>query len=135
MTEWSVEASATTSETPAAPDTEPPVTGIYANIYKAAFAITPAEVYVSGEGYHHQMTASVATDDTQPVQYKFLCLDDSRFSSGWQVDPYYDVLVSSLSSKSNWKWQVLTRDSAEPTPNVGTPSNYWDCRGNTYPYP
>lgn len=134
-TEWSALTSATTSETPTAPDTEPPVTGVYANIYKATFAITPDEVLVSGEGYYHQMTAFTATDDTPPVEYRFICLDDSRFSSGWQIDPYYEVIVSTLQSKSNWKWQVRTRDSAEPTPNLGVLSNYWDCQGNSYPYP
>jgi hypothetical protein len=147
MTGWSVEASATTSETPAPPDTIPPVTGLYANIYKAAFSTTtfpeqpaspggrnPVEVYDSSDGYHHRMIAADATDDSPPVQYRFICVDDSRFSSGWQTDSYYDVRVSTLSSKSNWKWQVITRDSAVPR-NLGALSDYADCRGNTYPYP
>ncbi len=145
-TEWSVTASATTADTPALPDLEPPITGLYANIYKAAFSPTdfpeqpapgglnPVEVYLA-DGYHHRMIAAAATDDTPPVQYKFTCLDDSRFSSGWQEDPYYDVLVSSLTSKSSWRWQVRTRDSAEPTPNLGGLSDYWNCQGDFVTYP
>jgi subtilisin family serine protease len=132
---WSVPASATTSETPTAPDTEPPITGVYANIYKAAFAVVPDEVWISGSGYHHQMTAVTATDDTPPVEYMFICYDESGFNSGWQTDPFYDVLVSSLQSKSYYKWRVITRDSVTPTPNYGVSSDYWNCRGESAPYP
>ena len=139
-TAWSAPASATTADEPTPPDIDPPVTGVHANIYKAAFVppaagqFNPQEVLL-GDGYHHQMTAVTATDDTPPVQYRFICVSDSRFSSGWQEDnPIYDVLVATQ-SRSSWIWQVVTRDSVSPTPNVGDLSDYWNCRGQTFPYP
>jgi predicted outer membrane repeat protein len=146
-TAWSVAVSATTTNTPTLIDTEPPVTGLYANIYKPAFSPTtfptqpapgglnPVEVQLT-DGYYHLMVAATATDAlSPPVQYRFICVDDSRFSSGWQESPSYQVRVSSLSSRSSWKWQVQTRDSAAPTPNVSPLSDYANCRGETYPYP
>ncbi len=134
-TAWSVPGSATTTAEPNQGfDNLPPVTGVYANIYKAAFAVAPREVFLAN-GYHHQMTAVVATDQSPPVRYRFICVTDGRFSSGWQENPFYDVLVSSLQSKSSWIWQVVTRDSVSPTPNVGTLSDYFNCRGQSYPYP
>ena len=81
------------------------------------------------------MTAVTAADATPPVQYKFICMNDSRFSSGWQADPFYDVIVSSIQSREGWLWQVVTRDSVVPTPNVGVRSDYFNCRGETLPYP
>ena len=138
VTAWSVEGSATTTAEPNEPnaglDILPPETSVYPNIYKAAFAVVPTEVLLAN-GYHHQMTAVTATDQTPPVQYKFICVSDSRFSSGWQTNPFYDVLVSSMQSRSSWLWQVVTRDSVQPTRNVGTLSDYFNCRGQSFPYP
>ncbi len=144
-TAWSAPASATTADEPTPSDFDPPETGVHTNIYKAAFSRTefpeqpasgelnPVEVSLP-DGYHHRMIAVEATDATEPVQYMFICVSDSRFSSGWQEDTAYDVLVA-IRSRSSWIWQVVTRDSASPTPNVGDLSDYWNCRGQTYPYP
>lgn len=139
-TEWSdPPAAATTLPAGTEPDTEPPVTGVHADIYKAAFEDTggfnPDAVYVSGEGYYHTMTAVAATDATGPVWYKFICTNESSFSSGWQQDPAYTVLVSALQSKDYYMWQVVTRDSVTPVPNEGSLSDYHNCKGDVVPYP
>ncbi|MBN1796204.1 MAG: S8 family serine peptidase [Sedimentisphaerales bacterium] len=136
MTAWSVAAEATTSDDVTPPDDEPPITqaGPYAGTTKADFAVPPQEGSDT-TGYYHFMTAETATDATPPVWYKFTCHSDSRFSSGWQQNPYYSVYVSTFVSRASWIWTVQTRDSVEPTANVGIPSNKYDCRGNMVPYP
>jgi hypothetical protein len=136
-TTWSVEASATTTAEPTPPDLQPPVTGVYTNIYKAAFAVVPDETFVSGVGWVQTMTAVAAADATPPVQYKFYCYDEPGLSSGWLDVPTYQVTVSppSMQSKDYLKWQVRTRDSVVPNPNYGDFSDYYNCRDQSYPYP
>jgi subtilisin family serine protease len=142
QTEWSVERIGS----PCDRDTEPPVTGVHADIYKAAFAdpegdaiSNPSEVYVAtpqaDKGYYHVMTAVEATDATEPVWYKFICTNNGAFSSGWQQDPTYAVRVSVLQSKDYYMWQVITRDSVTPVPNQGHLSDYHNCKGDVVPYP
>jgi hypothetical protein len=43
--------------------------------------------------YWVQMMAATATDASGGVEYYFECVDDPRFNSAWQVDPYYEVHV------------------------------------------
>ncbi|MHC4750527.1 MAG: right-handed parallel beta-helix repeat-containing protein [Planctomycetota bacterium] len=57
---------------------------------------TPREVYGGGNSFDYwaEMTAAIATDDSGgPVEYFFLCTTASGFSSGWQTDPFYTVLL------------------------------------------
>ncbi|UCG59514.1 MAG: right-handed parallel beta-helix repeat-containing protein [Phycisphaerales bacterium] len=43
--------------------------------------------------YWAQMLAETATDASGGVEYYFECIDSPLYSSGWQVDPYYEVWV------------------------------------------
>ncbi len=105
--------------------------------FKSAFEVLPYQE-LRADGYYHIMTVAAATDDTTPVLYKFICYENSWYSSGgqgstepeWTLNRTYIVHVSgSAGGPKNWVWQVQTRDSVVPIPNMGYQSDYWRVDG------
>jgi len=58
--------------------------------------------------YWIEMTAATATDASGVVEYFFECVDDHRYSSGWQAATYYTVNVGR--GGLGWGWRVKARD-------------------------
>jgi glucuronoarabinoxylan endo-1,4-beta-xylanase len=56
------------------------------------------------------MTATTATDDTDPVLYYFECTTDGNKSSGWQTDATYEA--TGLERSTEYSFRVKARDSA-----------------------
>jgi parallel beta-helix repeat protein len=104
-TAWSDVATATIDRSPPTPN---PLT----------WTSLPTQTFGGGQ-YTHSMACVTATDVTGPVQYKFICLDNSGVSSGWQAGTSYSVGVGTFSCR--YRWQVVARDglgnqtSADPT--------------------
>ena len=87
-----------------------------------------------GNFLHHRMTAQTATDDSPPVMYMFVGFGIAeQFSSGWQINPTYEVPVANAGFSRDYYWQVRVRDSALPVPNEGTPSDWWNTDGSYQP--
>ena len=57
--------------------------------------IEPAKIRIGGGSfnYHATMTAVEAADENGPVEYFFWCTSESGFSSGWQSERTYTVLL------------------------------------------
>ncbi|MFA5293609.1 MAG: endo-1,4-beta-xylanase [Phycisphaerae bacterium] len=56
------------------------------------------------------MTATIATDDSMPVQYYFECTNDSSKNSGWQASTTY--IAAGLSPSTLYTFRVKARDNA-----------------------
>ena len=63
---------------------------------------------ISGGSFYHTMTCVAATDATGPVQYRFICVDYSAISSGWQTSTTYTAVVGGSHS---YRWQVQAKDA------------------------
>ncbi len=120
-----------TTPLPGVADVTPPIP------LKASFDSGPV-VQALGDGYYHTMTAVTATEEqeggTPPVWYKFYC-EESGFNSGWQLSPTYSVRISTLNQWGQLFWQVQTRDSVAPFPNVGQISDKRNAFGQVIPVP
>ncbi|MHC4498736.1 MAG: right-handed parallel beta-helix repeat-containing protein, partial [Planctomycetota bacterium] len=77
---------------------------------------TPREIFDRTDSagidyYRAEMTAVVATDDTGGlVEYFFECTTQSGFNSGWQIDPFYSVVLGR--SGQGQIFRVKARDLA-----------------------
>ena len=98
-------------------DTTPPVTDPNLGEPDRYVSKWDVEPYEHGSGWYiyHSMTAVVATDESEPVEYYFKC-SDNRYSSDWQESPSYTVLVGNIGTGFSYK--VKTRDSS-PNQNEG----------------
>jgi hypothetical protein len=92
-TGWSVEGCATTqappdvnAPTPNPMDWEDPNSG------PELFLMDPN---LGNFGWGVRMTAATAVDDQFGVEYYFECTNYGQFSSQWQANPYYEVLIGS----------------------------------------
>ena len=92
------------------PDTSPPTPN------PATFSSAPAADSSSAIS----MTATTGSDDTGPVEYYFNETSENSggTDSGWQTSPSYTD--TGLSASTQYTYTVQMRDSASPTPNVGT---------------
>jgi len=86
-TDWSVPLDATTLTEDAVVD----ITAPTPDPMLWAAGGEPEEIYGGGGGsdYYATMTAEVATDDLDDVEYNFICTTYAAFSSGWQDSPTY----------------------------------------------
>jgi hypothetical protein len=99
-TNWSTEASATTTSPPI--DTTPPTPN----------PMTWASVPQSVSSTSITMTATTASDTSLPVQYYFECTTDGSKSSGWQTSTTY--VATGLTTGTVYTFRVKARDSAYP---------------------
>jgi hypothetical protein len=69
------------------------------------------------------MTATTGSDSSGPVEYYFdeTSGNPGGADSGWQTSPSYTD--GGLNPSTQYTYTVTMRDSATPTPNMGTPSN------------
>ncbi|UCG57839.1 MAG: right-handed parallel beta-helix repeat-containing protein [Phycisphaerales bacterium] len=83
----------------------------------------PKEVYRGGgwQDYWAEMTAEEAHDPVG-VEYYFECTSQPGFSSGWQVDPYYEVQVGRQGQRH--RFRVKARDLS-PSRNETGWSEEW----------
>ncbi len=89
------------------PDTSPPQPD------PMTFSVSPAASGTDAVA----MTATTATDATQPVQYMFQCTSATPggTSSFWQIGTSYTD--TGLSANTIYSYRVAARDSTLPTPN------------------
>jgi hypothetical protein len=91
---WSDEASADT------PEGDPPAPIQWAEL--------PEEIYGGGGNwdFYATMTAEIAEDPSQPVEYYFQCTTESDFSSGWQDSPVYTVPVGASGQAHRFRFRA-----------------------------
>jgi hypothetical protein len=73
--------------------------------------VQPYEVKLGNDlQYGATMIAAEAVDDQEGVEYFFQCTTESGFSSGWQSDREYTVLVGRRSQRH--RFRVKARDTS-----------------------
>ena len=79
----------------------------------------PSEINIGGGAfqYHATMTAAIATDDAEDVEYFFQCTTESGFSSGWRTEPEYTVLLGR--SGQRHRFRVKARDTSSSHNETG----------------
>jgi len=110
-----------------APVTDPTYPEYDERRYTSTWEDFPHEV-VRGTEVWAVMTVTEATDESTPVEYKFVCTNEDGFSSGGEGDPggtewreerTYEVLVRQGTPGAGMRFKVKARDSAEPIRNEG----------------
>jgi chitodextrinase len=69
--------------------------------------------WLEGGYYYEAVEVSNAgniSDESPPIEYKFICYNNNGYSSDWITEPRYYVLVSTIDNK-NYSWQVKARDA------------------------
>ncbi|MDD5064204.1 MAG: S8 family serine peptidase [Phycisphaerae bacterium] len=110
-TQWSAIGYASTGQAPVEVDTTPPEPPTM------TWASPPAAV--PGSSTAITMTATTATDSSNPVMYYFECTSNGTFTSAWQINTTY--LATGLAPSTLYTFTVKARDNAGP-PNENLPS-------------
>lgn len=79
------------------------------------WVIPPTESGVSGSRIQ-TMQCDDATSPSLPVEYKFVCVDNSSISSAWQTSTTYTVAVG---SPHFYRWYAIARDAIGNTTSKG----------------
>ena len=87
-----------------------------------SWVIAPREIIV-GSSRVHTMTCATATDASEPILYKFVCVDYSAISSGWQTSTTYTVNVGGT---HYYRWYAIAKDAAGN--QTGTGNTVWVIR-------
>jgi hypothetical protein len=75
----------------------------------------PRQIIIGG-GYYHAMKCCEVIDQNPPILYRFVCLDNSSISSGWQEITSYQVLVGAA---HYYRWYVIAKDGYGNTTGKG----------------
>jgi hypothetical protein len=106
-TQWSAIGYATTGQPQV--DVTPP------DPYDMTWASPPAAI--PGSSTSITMTATTATDSSQPVRYYFECTSNGAFTSTWQTNTTY--VAAGLTPNTLYTFTVKARDNASPPNETG----------------
>ena len=70
------------------------------------WVVPPSETVVGGS-YCHTMQSCDVNDPNPPILYRFVCLDNSGISSGWQESTSYTTVVGGTHF---YRWYVVAKD-------------------------
>jgi hypothetical protein len=70
------------------------------------WVVAPRQIII-GSSYYHTMQCCAVDDPNPPILYKFVCVDYSAISSGWQEGTSYQVLVGNT---HYYRWYVIAKD-------------------------